>query len=415
MKGRGSPQQQGQRGRGYFGRGGRGQPQNHNRGGTVSSIGAYLDLPPGKDIVPGAVTKWMNKIREYAMTACDTSICSIFGQDGTVGDYPVYVEPQEPAEPSTPAAKKRWEILLVIYVKNIEKFDLDKRKLHGIMLGQMSESSKIRARGIAIGDEAILEDDPRKLLQSILATHIGDSRLAANHHLFNIRQRYNSLVMGPGDSLITFYQNMRSTLSGIEQAYTRADKDNIDDHYPEAEMALKFTMGLNHYYDEYKSYYVNYLRPWPENLEDAYTEASKYNPMQKRGYHAGGVERANAFAFSGRGGRNGRGNRGGRGGRGHQGGRNGKGNGKFVREHVRDDAESPEEEKGTPVAVYTASNTPPHGYKRGPCNYCGKYGHLAAECRGEPEQEHVQYWKEAGPRSPGGNKFTPPSGPGKGK
>ena len=42
-------------------------------------------------------------------------------------------------------------------------------ELCGIMLGQMSDSSKVRARGYAIGDEAIMEDDPRK----IVASHSG--------------------------------------------------------------------------------------------------------------------------------------------------------------------------------------------------------------------------------------------------
>lgn len=64
MKGRGSPQQQQGHGRGYFGgRCGRGSPATPNhQGGNIDTIGAYLDLPPAKDIAPGAVTKWMGKL-----------------------------------------------------------------------------------------------------------------------------------------------------------------------------------------------------------------------------------------------------------------------------------------------------------------------------------------------------------------
>ena len=53
MKGRderGSPLEQGQRGRGYFNRGGKGSLGACGKG-TIPSIGAYLDLPPGRDIV----------------------------------------------------------------------------------------------------------------------------------------------------------------------------------------------------------------------------------------------------------------------------------------------------------------------------------------------------------------------------
>ena len=228
-----------------------------------------------------------------------------------------------------------------------EKLQVDNAKLCGIMLGQMSDSSKIRARGNAIRDEAIMEDDPRKLLQAILATRIGDARLSVHHQLYNIRQKYNYLVMGSSDTLITFYQNIKSTLSGIEQAYTRAGKEDNDDHYPETEMAINFTMGLNHHYDEYKRYYINSLREWPTSLEEAYMEAAKYNPYQKlAGQSQGGFGRANAFAATGRGG-----GTGGRGGRGRGRGRGGypRGhNGKSTpnRHWVKDGPESPKGENG---------------------------------------------------------------------
>ena len=95
MKGRGSPQHG--RGRGYFaGRGGRGSPATPNQRGNIPSIGVYLDLPPGKDIAPGAVTKWMAKLKEYAMTTYKSRISMIIGADGTLRDYPVYALPDQP-------------------------------------------------------------------------------------------------------------------------------------------------------------------------------------------------------------------------------------------------------------------------------------------------------------------------------
>ena len=84
MKGHGSPQQQQGRRRGYFGgRGGRGSPAtpNHYRG-NIPTIGAFLDLPPGKDIAPGSVTKWMAKLKEYAMTTFKSRVSMTFGPDG---------------------------------------------------------------------------------------------------------------------------------------------------------------------------------------------------------------------------------------------------------------------------------------------------------------------------------------------
>ena len=177
MKGRGSPHQV--RGRGYFaGRGGRGSPTTtyHNRG-NIPTIGAYLDLPPGKDIAHGTVTKWMAKMKEYAMTTYKSRVSMIFGADGTLGDFPVYVLPNQPEDGATVYDKKIWELQMVDHNKNKKTLEEDKANLYVAMLGQMSESSKTRVSEVQLGVEADNEFEPRKLLQAILVTHIGDSTL----------------------------------------------------------------------------------------------------------------------------------------------------------------------------------------------------------------------------------------------
>ena len=102
------------------------------------------------------------------------------------------------------------------------------------------------------------------------------------------------------------------------------------------------------------------------------------------------MERANAIPMTDRGGKGGRG--------GYPGGHNGKSvpNAKWV----KDGADYPEGTKNEKVGAYTAKKSPPAGYKRGPCNNCGKYGHLARECRTE-SAETVAQGKEGG-KSPRG-------------
>ena len=95
------------------------------------------------------------------MTACVTRIGIIFGSDGILGAYPVFPEPADPPETATPADRKKWEIKFTAWSKEKDSFELDKRKLFGIMLGQMSDSSKTRARETEIGEEATVEQEPR--------------------------------------------------------------------------------------------------------------------------------------------------------------------------------------------------------------------------------------------------------------
>ena len=380
MKGRGNPPPQGRgKGGGYFAGRGRGAGANNHLKGNIPTIGAYLDLPPGKDIVPGVVTKFMGKMKEHAMTTLKSKVSLIFGADGTLGDYPVIPIPPPPGEGADQNDREIWKLERVEYNKARTKLEEDKQNLYGAMVGQMSENSKIRVKEVTAGIQAESEQDPRKLLQAILATHVGDSTLGAEHQMHNIQQRYDHLVMLSHEHLSTYLTNTKSALTAIQQAFEAAGRTGIDDIYPEGRMAVKFILGLNNYYSEFKNFYINNLKVWPDCLDEAYNEASKFKPTKLLNNSPVAMERANAFSMTGRGGK-----KGGRGG--YPGGHNGKSapGARWLKDGA-DSSDSTNSEKGSPTAaVYTATATPPKGYKRGPCNNCGKFGHLAYECRGDP-------------------------------
>ena len=410
MKGRGNPPPQGRgKGGGYFAGRGRGAGANNHLKGNIPTIGAYLDLPPGKDIVPGVVTKFMGKMKEHAMTTLKSKVSLIFGADGTLGDYPVIPIPPPPGEGADQNDREIWKLERVEYNKARTKLEEDKQNLYGAMVGQMSENSKIRVKEVTAGIQAESEQDPRKLLQAILATHVGDSTLGAEHQMHNIQQRYDHLVMLSHEHLSTYLTNTKSALTAIQQAFEAAGRTGIDEIYPEGRMAVKFILGLNNYYSEFKNFYINNLKVWPDCLDEAYNEASKFKPTKLLNNSPVAMERANAFSMTGRGGK-----KGGRGG--YPGGHNGKSapGARWVKDGA-DSSDSTNSEKGSPTAaVYTATATPPKGYKRGPCNNCGKFGHLAYECRGDPADTVAQYWGDEGGKSPGGKSMTSP-GKGKGK
>ena len=142
----------------------------------------------------------MAKLKEYAMTTFKSRVSMIFGTDGTLGDYPAYVLPDQPEDGATIYNRKIWKLGMVDYNKNIKTLEEEKGNLYGAMLGQMSESSKMRVSEVQTGIEAENEFEPRKLMQAILVTHIGDSTLGVQHQMYMIIQRYNNLVMGQHDN-----------------------------------------------------------------------------------------------------------------------------------------------------------------------------------------------------------------------
>ena len=241
----------------------------------------------------------------------------------------------------------------------------------------MSESSKTRIGEVLLGVEAGNEFEPRKLLQAILVTHIGDSTLGVQHQMYVITQRYNDLVMGSHENLSMYLTSTKSALTAIQQAYEMTGREGLDELYPEGQMAVKFILGLNNSYNEFKSFFTNGLKPWPDCLESAYKEAAKYNPKRAAGNSHAAMERANAFAMTGRGNKGGRGR--------YPGGHNGRSapNARWV----KDGADSPEggkSDRGSPIGAYTANKSPTAGYRRGPCNNCGKYGHLGQSAEANP-------------------------------
>ena len=172
--------ERGGRGRGRSGRfGGRGNFSRESRG-LTPTIGAYLDYAPGRDVNISYTTIWSKKVAEYVNTQFDTKIATIFGPNGTVGDYHKYPKPKTPqieeGEVSISAKMKMkvWELAYTEYTKIIVKHDQEKRKVFAIMIGQMSESSKNRVSEISEGAVAIESEDPRGLLSAIIVTPMHD-------------------------------------------------------------------------------------------------------------------------------------------------------------------------------------------------------------------------------------------------
>ena len=129
-RGRGSGRNRFESGRGGF----------RDRG-LTPAIGAYLDYAPGLNTNISYISIWSTKIKEYVNTVCETRVGCIFGSNGTVEDYHVYVEPEEdeqaPDLDSLTKKKnlKKWELAYSEFFKFSQKHEIEKRKVFSIMMG----------------------------------------------------------------------------------------------------------------------------------------------------------------------------------------------------------------------------------------------------------------------------------------
>jgi hypothetical protein len=289
----------------------------------------------------------------------------IFGPDGSLGDYPAIIQPENPPEEATKVEQKKWDAVYSEWRKETIRLDQDKTRLYGLLLGQMGDNSKIRIKETQDGMESVETNDPLQLLSAIIATHMTDNRLGAEHNAFKVAKVFRELIMQPGKSLASYHQKFRALHSGLFEAYRRAEENVPDSDFQEGQLALQFTMGLNSSYAGHKQYFEDAVKPWPESVEQAFLEASKFR-LKREGYdnkYNGGLGRANAFATRGRG----RGSSGcGRGSRDDGQGRYTPGRGN------RPPRDSPSSEPGS-------SST--YGPRKGNCNTCGEAGHYSYECR----------------------------------
>lgn len=343
------------------GRGGaaaRGALRPPQRTGTVAAIGAFLDL--GREINHGNVSTWMRKMKEYVRTNYKSNISFIFGDEGIPGEYPTFAAPADIPNDASFMLTNNWKRASERHEKL--QIDLDDHKLQvfGLMLGQMSETSKAKIRETQSGIEAMTEEDPLLLLASIISTHLADPRLGTEQNLLRVRMAYETVHMSPTDTLGYYYQKFKALRVGYDDTMRAAGllPELTEEQTAQQERitGIKFLNGANASYKKFVEFYEFKLKEWPDTLEEAYIEMTKCTPRSAPvpAYENQPV-RANVYVANlnrppqpqrGKGGRHSGGNNGGRG----RGGRTS------------------------------------YGTRPGSCNHCHEPGHFAYECPTNPSR-----------------------------
>ena len=285
MKGRGYNKPAGGRanpangGRGNAGRGGTRPPP---RTGTVAAIGAFLDL--GREMNHGSVSAWMRKFQEYTRTNYNSDISDIFGNEGIPGVMPVLVAPAPIPEEANFMEKEMWKKDRDTFHKNVIELAQDAKKVFGLMLGQISDTSKATIRETESGTAAMAAQSPLLLMRAIILTHLSDPRLGADENLLRVRMAYETVRMEQSDILKYYFQRFKALRTGYEDTrrllglmpvYTEA----ITAH-EELLTSMKFMKGLNTGYKYYVEYYEYGIKTWPTTLEEAYLEMAKVIPRK---------------------------------------------------------------------------------------------------------------------------------------
>ena len=266
-------------GRGNAGRGGTKPPP---RTGTVAAIGAFLDL--GREMNHGSVSAWMRKFQEYTRTNYNSDISDIFGNEGIPGEMPVLVAPADILPDASYMVKEVWKKDRDTYHKNVIELAQDAKKVFGLMLGQIGDTSKATIRETESGTAAMTAQSPLLLMKAIILTHLSDPKLGADENLLRVRMAYETVKMEPNDILKYYFQRFKALRTGYED--TRKSLGLLPVNTPaitaheELLTSMKFMKGLNSGYKYYVEFYEYGIKTWPVSLEEAYLEMAKVIPRK---------------------------------------------------------------------------------------------------------------------------------------
>ena len=237
--------------------------------------------------------------------------------------YPEREEPQNPDNQRDLTQVKKWEISYKEYRDWSRRFEEDKAKIFGVILGQITRSSRDRIDATAEGKSAITNKDPLSLVKVILSTHFTGSKADPEENFYAAEKTYMRMSMYDGETLADYHRRFSATLESIRESARVVDKtDKVPD---EAQVVIHFVYSLNSHYTQYENAFRrSLLRTKPLSLQEAYESVTSFGDDRAHSFHGpqhhhtrgvfsatrGGRGRQTNYGESGRGGRKARGGRG---------------------------------------------------------------------------------------------------------
>ena len=193
------------------------------------------------------------------------------------------------------------------------RLEEDKKKVHGLILGQLSNASKEQLRTTADGNEAMEQKDPLNLVTEIRNTHLLVDRTQPELNFDTANNKYANLRGEDRESLSSYKRRLEAAVAQLRDAAERAGADYVVRLPNDQMIVTRFIKGLAPKYGAYAQKIDRQEKEIPANLQLAYDDVIAHgeeyayrNDHQHRAY--------NVFAaYTGRGGRDGGRGRGGRG------------------------------------------------------------------------------------------------------
>jgi hypothetical protein len=259
-------------------------------------------------VSPHKVQEFLNDIKNYTLQHYSSGLHKIFETGGE------YVEPEVPAQPhvdATAVQMKIWENAYKNYSYDKRKFDEDKIKLVGTILGQLSKESVDVIRQTEDGREGIDKQMPLTLIKAIVSTHLILGKVDDEQNLYEARRIYENMRQGEKETLDSYCRRFEAAVASVKEAASRAE---MEEECPNEKLqAIHFVRNVNDKYSLFKDNVQRGIIAIDDTVRDAleaaikFGEGSAYRPIS----HS---ESRGVFASTrGRGGRvRGRGHGGGR-------------------------------------------------------------------------------------------------------
>lgn len=238
--------------------------------------------------------------------------------------YPEIEFPERPDEDADQYDKLEYTEEFKMAKHEEKQLERDKIKLHGVLLGQMSESSKNRLKSTASGMLSMENKKLLTLVKEIRASHLGVGIVAPDIEFYAAKKAFENLKMDEGGNLDRYKEIFDAGSARLRAAAEMAGTEYTERMPNDKMMATQFIMNLAPKYGAYVKKVVRGEKSLPSTVKDALDDIVKHGVEYdntyrrdrayvtqggKRGGHSGAGRGGNSRSGSGQGGR-GRGERG---------------------------------------------------------------------------------------------------------